>query len=103
MMIALRRLQLMYPWLGNQFTGVAPASAPPCNGRCGVRRISTVLGVISSGAQSPDHALGVEQQIKRVADTGDEYAGAHHRLDGTTLAHVNCDRQASGIPDRRQP
>src|SRR5215813_13758423 len=61
------------------------------------------LALSSFRAQSPADALAVQQEIERVSDIGHEYIGARHRLDGATLAHINGNREAAGIPDRFQP
>jgi len=64
---------------------------------------SLALAPSSFRAQSPDDALAVQQEIERVPDIGHEYIGARHRLDGTTLARIDGNREAPGIPDRCQP
>ena len=62
-----------------------------------------VIQPFPAAAQSPDDALAVQQEIERVPDIGHEYIGARHRLDGTTLARIDGNREAPGIPDRCQP
>jgi hypothetical protein len=65
--------------------------------------ISSGSSVVSPGAQSPDDALGIKQEIERISDVSHKYVGARYRLDGTALAHINRNRQPPGIPRRREP
>src|SRR5690348_8029075 len=59
--------------------------------------------VISLGAQGPDDAFAIEQEIERVSDVGHEDVGAHNSLDGAAFTRLDGDRQPAGIPGRREP
>src|SRR5690348_15211983 len=64
---------------------------------------SGVFRVVSLGAQGPDNALAIEQEVERVSDADHEQGSARHCLDGATFTHIDGNGQAPGIPDRGEP